>query len=137
MLHFATQYAKSGFQHQEKLSGQAPMLCIIRMDGVCEVEKNKRTSLSLCDGCQYNQAALWIQTRRRPGQGNETDHLWRSASVSASHRELNSYQVRAVANGLSFFFFFFIITCAMIPRRIELTFNQMVGFYSHPCKNVP
>lgn len=47
MLHFATQYAKSGFQHQGKPPVQAPMLCVIRMDRVCEVKKNKRESQSV------------------------------------------------------------------------------------------
>lgn len=42
MLQFATQYAKSGFQHKEKTPVQAPMLCIIRMDGVCKVKKESQ-----------------------------------------------------------------------------------------------
>lgn len=42
VLQFATQYAKSGFQHKEKTPVQAPMLCIIRMDGVCKVKKESQ-----------------------------------------------------------------------------------------------
>ena len=75
------QYAKSIFQHHEKLPVRAPTLRIIKMNRVHEVKSNERTNFNLYEDCQYSQVPLWIQTQRRLGQGNDTDNLGRSLSI--------------------------------------------------------